>query len=143
MLVHQKLNLKIKVLIVYLEIKRWENAKIYYNKALQIRDDLQKNFFKVFKDYNLIIGPTTARCAYDLGSNADDPLKSFLDDILVMHANMGGFPCISVPVGFKSENLPIGLQILGNNFDEATIYQLASFIEKKLDLDLEGGKVCE
>ena len=66
-----------------------------------------------------------------------------MDDILVMHANMGGFPCISVPVGFNSENLPIGLQILGNNFDEATIYQLASFLEDKLNLDLEGGKVCE
>jgi aspartyl-tRNA(Asn)/glutamyl-tRNA(Gln) amidotransferase subunit A len=56
---------------------------------------------------------------------------------------MGGFPCISIPIGFNSEKLPIGLQILGNNFDEATIYQLASFIEKELNLDLEGGKVSE
>ena len=112
-----------------------ENAKVYYNKALQIRDDLQKNFFKVFKDYDLIIGPTTARCAYDLGSNGDDPLKSFMDDILVMHANMGGFPSLSMPVGFNSEHLPIGLQIIGNLGDEATIYQLASFVEKKIKDD--------
>ena len=112
-----------------------ENAKIYYNKALQIRDDLQKNFKKVFENYNLIIGPTAARCAYDLAEKGDDPLKSFMDDILVMHANMGGFPALSMPVGFNHEHLPIGLQIIGNSKDEATIYQLASFIESKIEDD--------
>ena len=112
-----------------------ENAKIYYNKALQIRDDLQKNFKKVFENYDLIIGPTTARCAYDLGEKGDDPLKSFMDDILVMHANMGGFPSLSMPVGFNSNHLPIGLQIIGNLKDEATIYQLASFIENNITDD--------
>ena len=116
-----------------------DNAKIYYNKALQIRDDLQKNFKKVFEDYDLIIGPTTARCAYDLGLKGDDPLKSFMDDVLVMHANMGGFPSLSMPVGFNSEHLPIGLQIIGNLRDEATIYGLASFIEKQVKDDF--GKV--
>ena len=112
-----------------------ENAKIYYNKALQIRDDLQKNFKKVFEKYDLIIGPTAARCAYDIGLKGDDPMKSFMDDILVMHANMGGFPSLSMPVGFNSEHLPIGLQIIGNLRDEATIYELASFIENKISDD--------
>ena len=112
-----------------------ENAKIYYNKALEIRDDLQKNFKKVFNDYDLIIGPTAARCAYDIGLKGDDPMKSFMDDILVMHANMGGFPSLSMPIGFNNERLPIGLQIIGNLRDEATIYQLASFIESKIDDD--------
>mgnify|MGYP002524361346 CR=1 FL=1 len=55
-----------------------------------------------------------------------------MDDILVMHANMGGFPSLSMPIGFNSEHLPIGLQIIGNTMDEATIYQLASFIEKEI-----------
>ena len=112
-----------------------ENAKTYYNKALQIRDDLQKSFMKVFSEYNLIIGPTTARCAYDIGEKGDDPLKSFMDDILAMHANMGGFPALSMPIGFNNEHLPIGLQIIGNLKDEATIYQLASFIETKIKDD--------
>jgi len=115
-----------------------ENAKIYYTKALQLRDDLKKSFQKVFSEYDLIIGPTTARCAYPLNSNMDDPLKSFMDDILVMHANMGGFPGMNVPIGFNDEHLPIGLQILGNLKDEAKMYQLASFIEKELNLDLGG-----
>ena len=112
-----------------------ENAKIYYNKALEIRDDLKKNFLNAFKKYDLIIGPTAARCAYDLGMNQNDPLKGFMDDILVMHANMGGFPSLSMPIGLNSENLPIGLQIIGNLYKEDTIYQLASFIEKKVKFD--------
>ncbi len=112
-----------------------ENAKIYYNKALEIRDDLANNFKKVFNDYNLIIGPTTARCAYNLGEKGDNPTKSFMDDILVMHANMGGFPALSMPIGFNKDHLPIGLQIIGNLRDEATIYQLASFIEKNVNDD--------
>ena len=120
-----------------------ENAKIYYNKAMQIRDDLQKSFKKIFREYNLIIGPTTARCAYDLNSGNDDPLRSFMDDVLVMHANLGGFPSLSLPIGFNNDHLPIGLQILGNHFDEATIYNLASFIEKELNLDLGGANVDE
>ena len=118
-----------------------ENAKIYYNKALQIRDDLKKSFQNIFKEYDLIIGPTTARCAYPLNNNDDNPLKGFMDDILVMHANMGGFPGMSVPIGFNDTNLPIGLQILGNLYDEAKMYQLASFIENKLNLDLGGANV--
>ena len=120
-----------------------ENAKIYYNKAMQLRDDLQKSFKKIFSEYDLIIGPVAARCAYDLNSGNDDPLRSFMDDILVMHANLGGFPSLSLPVGFNKDHLPIGLQILGDSFDEATIYKLASFIEKELNLDLGGSCVDE
>lgn len=108
-----------------------ENAKIYYTKALQIRDDLKKSFEKIFSNYDLIIGPTTARVAYPLGTDRENPIKAFMDDILVMHANMGGFPGMSIPVG-KIDNLPVGLQILGNQMDEAKMYQLASFIEKKV-----------
>ena len=112
-----------------------ENAKIYYNKALEIRDDLKKNFLNAFKEYDLIIGPTAARCAYDLGINQSDPLKGFMDDILVMHANMGGFPSLSMPIGLNKENLPIGLQIIGNLYKEDIIYKLASFIEKKVNFN--------
>ena len=61
-----------------------------------------------------------------------------MDDILVMHANMGGFPSMSIPMGFI-DNLPIGLQIMGPMYAEAKIYQLGSFLEKKLHLNLERG----
>ena len=114
-----------------------ENAKVYYNKALSIRDDMKKEFEKVFKDYDLIIGPTTTTTAYNLTDSMDDPLKSFMDDVLVIPVNMAGLPGLNVPVGFDKDHMPIGLHIIGKAFDEATIYQLASFIEKELKLDLE------
>lgn len=117
-----------------------ENAKIYYNKALSIRDDMKKEFDRVFKDYDLIIGPTTTTTAYDLTDPMDDPSKSFMDDVLVIPVNMAGLPGLSLPIGFGKGNMPIGLHIIGNSFAEATIYQLASFLEKKLNLELNPRK---
>ena len=114
-----------------------ENAKIYYNKALEIRDDLKKSFEQIFKDYDLILGPTSSRVAYDLNNSNDDPLRSFMDDVLVMHSNMGGFPSMSIPMGFI-DDMPIGLQIMGDRFNEAKIYQLGDYLEKELNLDLGG-----
>ncbi len=113
-----------------------ENAKIYYNKALSIRDDMKKEFERVFENYDLIIGPTTTTTAYDLTESLDDPRKSFLDDVLVIPVNMAGLPALNVPVGFSKEHMPIGMHIIGNAFEEAKIYQLASYIENKLNLDL-------
>ena len=114
-----------------------ENAKTYYNKALSIRDDMKKEFLKVFEKYDLIIGPTTTTTAYNLTDSMDDPRKTFMDDVLVIPVNMAGLPGLNVPVGFNKDHMPIGLHIIGKAFDEATIYQLASFIEKELKLDLE------
>ena len=118
-----------------------ENAQIYYTKALQIRNAIRESFFKAFEQYDLIIGPNATTTAYDLGEGLDDPLKTFLDDILVFPANLAGLPAMNVPIGFGKGNLPIGLQIIGNSFDEATMYKLASFIEEKLDLDLDPREV--
>ena len=81
-------------------------------------------------------GPTTTSYAYDLNSNNNDALKSFYDDILTNPVNMTGNPALSMPIGFSVNNLPIGLQIIGNKYDEKTIYKLASYIEKELDLNL-------
>ena len=120
-----------------------DNAKIYYNKALSIRDDMKKEFDRVFKDYDLIIGPTTTTTAYDLTDPMDDPSKSFMDDVLVIPVNMAGLPGLSLPIGFGKDNMPIGLHIIGNSFEEATIYQLASFLEKKVNLELNPRKEDE
>ncbi len=117
-----------------------DNAKIYYNKALSIRDDMKKEFDRIFKEYDLIIGPTTTTTAYDLTDPMDDPSKSFMDDVLVIPVNMAGLPGLSLPIGFGKGHMPIGLHIIGNSFDEATIYQLAGFLEKKLNLNLDSRK---
>ena len=116
-----------------------ENAKIYYNKALSIRDDMRKELKNVFKNYDLIIGPTTVTTAYDLTDPMNDPRKSFMDDVLVIPVNMAGLPGMNIPVGFDKTNMPIGMQIIGDSFEEAKMYKLASFIEKELNLDLVPG----
>lgn len=113
-----------------------DNAKIYYDKALSIRDDMKKEFTSVFDDYDLIIGPTTTTTAYNLDDAMDDPLKSFMDDVLVIPVNMAGLPGLNLPIGFDNDKMPVGMQIIGNSFEEAKIYKLASFLEKKLNLDL-------
>ena len=105
------------------------NAKIYIDKALKIRKALSDEFNKVFENYDLIIGPTTTTLPYKIGDSLDDPNKSFLDDILTIPVNLAGLPGMSLPIGYSKDNLPIGMQIIGNKFDEALIYKLASFIE--------------
>ena len=116
-----------------------ENAKIYYNKAMSVRAAMREEFKRIYKDYDLIIGPTATTTAYAQTESLDDPLKSFLDDVLVNPANMAGLPGLNVPVGFDSLNMPIGMHIIGNDFEEAKIYQLAGYIEKELNLNLTPG----
>jgi len=108
-----------------------KNAKNYYYKALKIRKAISDSFEKAFEKYDLIIGPTTTDFAYKLGEGVNDAVKSFTDDLLTIPVNMAGLPAMSLPVGFVN-NLPVGMQIIGKQFDEAIIYKLASFIEKKL-----------
>ena len=115
-----------------------ENAEIYYNKALSIRDDIKKSFEKAFANYDLIIGPTTTTTAYKLTDDLDNPIKAFLDDILVIPVNMAGLPGMSIPIGKDETNLPIGLHIIGNFFEEAIMYKLAAFIETELKKIGEG-----
>jgi len=112
-----------------------ENAKNYYYKALKVRRAMTDSFKEVFKEYDLIIGPTNTDVAYKFGSIEDDALKTFYDDLLTIPVNMAGLPAISLPIGFNHNNLPIGMHIIGNYFEEDRIYQLASFIENKLNLD--------
>lgn len=115
-----------------------ENAKIYYDKALKIREEMKNSFKDAFKKYDLIIGPVTTTIAYDLDDDMSNPSKNFMDDVLVIPVNMAGLPGLSVPMGFV-DDMPVGLHIIGDSFEEAKMYKLASFIEKELNLNLEVG----
>ncbi|MCI9234186.1 MAG: Asp-tRNA(Asn)/Glu-tRNA(Gln) amidotransferase subunit GatA [Bacilli bacterium] len=119
-----------------------KNANIYYEKALKIRGKMVDSFKDAFTKYDLLIGPTNTDVAYPLGTKQDDALKSFYDDLLTIPLNMAGLPALSLPVGFNHDYMPIGMQIIGNYFQEETIYKLASAVEKALNLDLESGKKC-
>lgn len=110
-----------------------DNAKIYYDKALMIRNAMKEEFDKVFKDYDFVFGPTTTTVAYGLEESLDDPTKSFMDDVLVIPVNMAGLPGLNIPMGRNTDNMPIGLHIIGNRFGEAKMYQIASFLEDKLN----------
>ena len=111
------------------------NAHKYYKKALALRNVITKSFNNALEKYDLIIGPTNTSVAYNFGVTSDDALKTFTDDILTNPVNMTGLPALSMPVGFNSENLPIGMHIIGAALNEATIYSLGYFLEQKLNLN--------
>ena len=104
----------------------------YFKKAGQVRTLIMQDFAKVFENYDLILGPTAPTVAYDLGSQNQDPVAMYLADLLTIPVNLAGLPGISIPAGFV-EGLPVGLQLIGNYFDEETIYQAAAAFEATTD----------
>ncbi|WP_215083633.1 Asp-tRNA(Asn)/Glu-tRNA(Gln) amidotransferase subunit GatA [Exiguobacterium sp. s78] len=100
----------------------------YYKKAQQARTLIKKDFDDVLANYDVIIGPTAPTPAFELGAQLDDPVTMYTNDILTIPINLAGVPAISVPAGFV-DGLPVGLQIIGKHFDEATIYRAAHAFE--------------
>ncbi|MBQ0140598.1 MAG: Asp-tRNA(Asn)/Glu-tRNA(Gln) amidotransferase subunit GatA [Kurthia sp.] len=101
----------------------------YYKKAQQVRTLIKQDFDKVFEEYDVIVGPTTPTTAFKLGENIEDPMTVYANDILTVPINLAGVPAISIPCGFDGD-LPVGLQIIGNYFEEGTIYNVADAFEK-------------
>ena len=104
----------------------------YYKKAQQVRTLIKQDFDEVFKNYDVIVGPTTPTTAFKLGENLEDPMTVYANDILTVTINLAGVPAISIPCGFDAD-LPVGLQIIGNYFAEGTIYRVADAFEKATD----------
>jgi aspartyl-tRNA(Asn)/glutamyl-tRNA(Gln) amidotransferase subunit A len=104
----------------------------YYRKAQKVRRLIKEDFDNVFKQVDLLITPTTPTVAFKIGEKSDDPLQMYLSDIYTTSANLVGIPGISIPIGKNSENLPIGLQILSQQFEEEKIFQLAKHIQDEI-----------
>ena len=104
----------------------------YYRKAQQIRRLIKNDFLSAFKDVDLIIGPTTPSTAFKIGEKNDNQIDMYLQDIYTITSNLAGLPAASIPVGF-SQGLPIGMQIIGNYYDEARILNLAHQYQKETD----------
>lgn len=100
----------------------------YYKKAQQARTLIKQDFDQVLANYDVIIGPTAPTPAFELGVQNDDPVTMYANDILTIPINLAGVPAISVPAGLV-DGLPVGLQIIGKHFDEATIYRAAHAFE--------------
>ncbi len=104
----------------------------YFKKAGQVRTLIKQDFEKVFHDYDLIIGPASPTVAFGIGENINDPITMYMSDILTIPVNLAGLPGMSIPAGF-SEGLPVGLQVIGKAFDEATMYKAAYAFEQATD----------
>jgi aspartyl-tRNA(Asn)/glutamyl-tRNA(Gln) amidotransferase subunit A len=105
----------------------------YYLKAQKVRTLLTQDFEEAFKKVDAILTPTSPTAAFKLGEKVDDPLAMYLADIYTVTADLAGIPGISIPCGETKEKLPIGLQILGKHFDEATILRVAHMYEQTRD----------
>ena len=100
----------------------------YYKRAQQVRTLIRRDFETAFEQVDLILSPTAPTTAFKLGEKTSDPLTMYLSDIYTIPVNLAGLPAISVPCGFISD-LPVGLQLIGKMFDEATVLRTAHAYE--------------
>ncbi|MDD8018697.1 MAG: amidase family protein, partial [Bacteroidota bacterium] len=98
-------------------------------KAQQVRRLIQNDFFEAFKKVDCLLTPISPTTAFKLGEKMDDPLQMYLSDIYTVSANLAGIPGLNVPAGVDKNGLPIGVQLLGKQFDEATILKVGDFLE--------------
>src|SRR5450830_357983 len=108
----------------------------YYLKAQQIRRLIAQDFADAFKKCDIILGPTAPSTAFKAGEKADDPVAMYLQDIYTIAVNLAGLPGMSIPAGFVEQDgksLPVGLQIIGNYFDEARMLQAGHAYQQSTD----------
>jgi len=105
----------------------------YYKKAQQVRTLIKNDFEAAFSSVDLIATPTTPTAAFKRGEKTGDPLQMYLADIFTISVNLAGVPGISIPCGFTSGNLPIGLQLIGRHFDEETVLKTSYAYEQSTE----------
>jgi aspartyl-tRNA(Asn)/glutamyl-tRNA(Gln) amidotransferase subunit A len=105
----------------------------FYLKALQVRTLLRRDYDQAFERVDVVAMPTMPTPAFKLGEKTDDPLQMYLADVFTVSANLAGLPGVSVPCGFSNEGLPIGFQLMGRMFDEATLLRVADAYERATD----------
>ena len=104
----------------------------YYLKALRVRSLIGRDYDEAFAHVDVVAMPTTPSAAFRIGERIDDPLAMYLGDIFTVSANLTGLPAISFPCGFTDGRLPIGFQLIGRPFDEATLFKLADAYERQV-----------
>lgn len=105
----------------------------YYGKASQVRTLIGQDFKNAFDTCDVLISPVAPTPAFKIGEKVDDPLTMYLSDIFTLAANLAGIPGMSVPCGFSTGGLPIGLQIMGRHFDEELLLKVARNFEQATD----------
>lgn len=104
----------------------------YYKKAQQVRRLIQQDFVEAFKEVDVIAGPTTISPAFKFGEKGDDPVAMYLEDIYTIATNLAGLPGLSTPAGLVND-LPVGLQLIGNYFDESRLLNVAHQFQQVTD----------
>ncbi len=104
----------------------------YYLKAQKVRQLISADFKNAFHKVDVILGPTTPTTAFDIGAKTDDPITMYLNDIYTIGANLAGLPAMSLPAGFVA-GLPVGMQLVGNYFEEARILNAAHMYQQETD----------
>ncbi len=104
----------------------------YYIKAQQLRRMISDDFKQAFEKVDVIMGPAAPETAFNIGEKTDDPISMYLSDIYTIAVNLAGLPGMSVPAGF-SNNMPVGLQIIANHFDESRLLNVAHQYQQKTD----------
>ena len=102
----------------------------YYKKAQQVRTLIRRDFDAAYEQVDVLLTPTAPSTSFRQGAHADDPLAMYLADLLTIPANLAGLPAISVPCGFDSAGLPIGVQLIGNVLEESRLLQVAHQYEQ-------------
>jgi aspartyl-tRNA(Asn)/glutamyl-tRNA(Gln) amidotransferase subunit A len=105
----------------------------YYKRAMQVRALIKRDFDQAFEKVDAILTPTSPTAAFKLGEKTADPLQMYLADIFTISCNLAGIPGLSLPCGFTKSGLPIGLQLLGKNLDEALLFRVARAYEREND----------
>lgn len=100
----------------------------YYSKAQKVRNKIREKTREILSQYDFIVTPSTPSTAFEFGKNSEDPIKMYLEDIFTVQANIVGCPAISIPNGLHSNGLPIGFQIMGRDFEEGNLLNLAKQI---------------
>tara|TARA_B100001094_G_scaffold333437_1_gene412253 strand:+ start:42852 stop:44303 length:1452 start_codon:yes stop_codon:yes gene_type:complete len=102
----------------------------YYGKALKVRRLLAENFADLYKDYDVLLSPTSPCTAFKLGAKVNDPMMMYVNDVCTIPSNLVGHPAISIPFGSGKDGMPIGVQILAPPMKEPVMYQVAHALEK-------------
>ena len=103
----------------------------YYLKAQKVRALIARDFTEAFEQVDAILTPTAPSAAFAMGEKSDDPIAMYLNDVFTVTTNLAGLPGISVPAGLSHDGLPLGLQVIGKTFDEATVLRVGDVLERQ------------
>jgi aspartyl-tRNA(Asn)/glutamyl-tRNA(Gln) amidotransferase subunit A len=107
----------------------------YYLRAQKLRALVLRDFTEAFTQVDAMLTPTAPSAAFAQGDNMDDPIKMYLNDVFTVPLNLAGVPGMSVPAGLDANGLPLGLQVIGKPFDEATVFAVAAAVERAAKFD--------